>query len=153
MFKENSSLASTPETTNPSTNRPTNEEGIGSALGRAIGRRSFMKGLGVAGATLTAGSLLATEALGQSRPGSGKLSSGDTAILRFLAAAELIETDLWRQYAELGGVTSGAPNNYQLAFQQLDGDGQQYISSNTIGIMLPCHVPERIPRVQRGATR
>jgi hypothetical protein len=128
MLKENSSLATLPETDNPSTN----EEGVGAALGRAIGRRSFMKGLGVAGAALTAGTLLATDALGQTRPGSGKLSSGDAAILRFLAAAELIETDLWRQYAELGGVTSGAPNNYQLAFQQLDGDGQQYISSNTL---------------------
>src|ERR1700719_4649139 len=54
------------------------------------------------------------------------------AILRFLAAAELIESDLWMQYAELGGVTEGTQNNYQLALQFLDPDGSQYITSNTI---------------------
>jgi hypothetical protein len=69
------------------------------------------------------------------------LSSGDTAILKFLAAAELIEADLWQQYAELGGLTPGqlpvetAPftpmNSYQAAFMNLDPDGPQYISSNT----------------------
>jgi hypothetical protein len=69
------------------------------------------------------------------------LSSGDVAILKFLAAAELIEADLWQQYAELGGLTPGqlpvetAPfkpmNSYQAAFMNLDPDGPQYISSNT----------------------
>ena len=66
---------------------------------------------------------------------------GDIAILRFLAAAELIESDLWTQYAELGGLTSGQPievdpnqtlNNYQAALSNLDSDGPQYITSNTI---------------------
>ncbi|MGC2737376.1 MAG: ferritin-like domain-containing protein [Candidatus Acidiferrales bacterium] len=60
------------------------------------------------------------------------LTNGDIAILRFLAAAELLESDLWQQYAELGGVTEGTQNNYQQAFQFLDGDGSQYITSNTI---------------------
>jgi hypothetical protein len=60
------------------------------------------------------------------------LSNGDAAILKFLAAAELIETDLWQQYAELGGVTAGHQNAYQLAFQNLDSDGCQYITSNTL---------------------
>ncbi len=60
------------------------------------------------------------------------LTKGDAAILRFLAAAELIETDLWQQYAELGGVTTGTQNSYQAAFQNLDGDGSQYITSNTL---------------------
>jgi hypothetical protein len=69
------------------------------------------------------------------------LPSGDAAILKFLAAAELIETDLWQQYAEIGGLTPGqlpvetAPfkprNSYQAAFMNLDPDGPQYISSNT----------------------
>ena len=36
--------------------------------------------------------------------GSGSLTQGDVAILRFLAAAEIIETDLWQQYNELGGI-------------------------------------------------
>src|SRR5579863_1057810 len=100
-------------------------------------RRSFLKGLGMAGATLTAGALLAGRSNAQSRAQgksskSGKLSSGDIAILQFLAAAELIESDLWQQYTELGGVTNGTQNPYQLALQQLDGDGSQYIASNTL---------------------
>ena len=58
------------------------------------------------------------------------LSDGDIAILQFVAAAEIIETDLWQQYAELGGL--GAKNPYVNAFLNLDGDAQQYISSNTL---------------------
>jgi hypothetical protein len=63
------------------------------------------------------------------------------AILRFLAAAELIESDLWTQYAELGGIGHLPPievdpneplNPYQVALSNLDGDGPQYISSNTL---------------------
>ncbi len=45
---------------------------------------------------------------------------------------KLIESDLWQQYTELGGVTNGTQNPYQLALQQLDGDGSQYIASNTL---------------------
>jgi len=72
---------------------------------------------------------------------SGSLSQGDIAILRFLAAAELIESDLWIQYAELGGIGDLPPievdpteqlNPYQIALSNLDGDGPQYISSNTL---------------------
>jgi hypothetical protein len=62
----------------------------------------------------------------------GTLTKGDIAILRFLAAVELIESDLWQQYEELGGVTHGSQNSYQLALQFLDGDGAQYITSNTL---------------------
>src|ERR1700749_1096654 len=63
--------------------------------------------------------------------GSGP-SGSDVAILQLLAAAELIEADLWQQYAELGGVSNGIQNPYQLALQNLDSDGSQYISSNTL---------------------
>jgi hypothetical protein len=72
---------------------------------------------------------------------SAPLSAGDITILRFLAAAELIESDLWTQYAELGGIGNNPPievdpnqslNNYQIALSNLDSDGPQYISSNTI---------------------
>src|SRR5580658_9157458 len=69
-------------------------------------------------------------------------TQGDIAVLSFLAAAELIEADLWQQYAELGGLTPGqvpvetAPftpmNTYQAALMNLDSDGPQYISSNTL---------------------
>jgi hypothetical protein len=103
----------------------------GAPLSSRLQRRSFLKGLGAAGAALSAGSFLATA--GEAEAQSSKtLSAGDAAILRFVAAAEIIETDLWQQYAELGGVTSGKQNSYQLAFQKLDGDGSQYITSNTL---------------------
>lgn len=69
---------------------------------------------------------------------SSPLNSGDIAILRFLAAAEIIESDLWLQYAELGGtqdnelpgLTGGNPV-YTNALKQLDGDMDQYIHDNT----------------------
>jgi len=71
--------------------------------GRRLHRRSFLKGVGVAGAALSAGSILSTELFG-AEEGSDSLTAGDAAILRFLAAAEIIESDLWLQYAELGGI-------------------------------------------------
>lgn len=93
-------------------------------------RRAFLKGSLAAGAAVAGGSLLGErKALAQT---SERLTKGDVAILRLLAAAELIEADLWQQYAELGGVTQGTQNPYQLALQNLDGDGSQYISSNTL---------------------
>src|SRR5271156_1054652 len=111
---------------------------------RSAGRRSFLRnGMLAGGAAIGAGVLSgATKAFGEEDRG-GSLTGGDIAILRFLAAAELIETDLWTQYAELGGLTPGqAPvednpnftpmNTYQGSFMNLDGDGPQYITSNTL---------------------
>ena len=103
----------------------------------AANRRSFMKrGLGFA--AIGAGVLAAGRPMfGQS----SKLSNGDVAILQFLAAAETIESDLWTQYAELGGIGDLLPievnpneklNPYQVALSNLDGDGPQYITSNTL---------------------
>ena len=103
-------------------------------------RRSFMKKSLIAGTALAGAGLIA------SKPASAQQTmpptQGDIAILRFLAAAELIESDLWVQYAELGGLTPGqepvetAPftpmNSYQAAFMNLDPDGPQYITSNTL---------------------
>lgn len=102
--------------------------------GRSVDRRSFLKtGMLSAGVAAVGSSLSgATVAFGQDRDDDRGLTRGDAAILRFLAAAEIIETDLWQQYAELGGVTQGSQNNYQLALQFLDGDGSQYITSNTL---------------------
>src|SRR5262245_34365863 len=65
-------------------------------------RRSFIKGLGVVGAALSAGSLLTGESEAQER--ASIITVGDVSILRFLAAAEILETDLWQQYNELGGI-------------------------------------------------
>jgi hypothetical protein len=36
--------------------------------------------------------------------GNGSLSFGDASILRFLAALEILETDLWEQYNEIYGI-------------------------------------------------
>ena len=62
--------------------------------------------------------------------GSGGLTRGDAAILRFLAAAELIEADLWQQYDELGGVNGGNPA-FQAALENIDSDMPTYIHLNT----------------------
>src|SRR6266566_3884662 len=100
-----------------------------------VRRRSFLKGLGVVGAALSAGSLLTGEAEAQDR--SGIITVGDVAILRFLAAAEILETDLWQQYNELGGIQdSEVPGGsgsagYTAALKVLDGDMDQYIHDNT----------------------
>src|SRR6266571_5624469 len=100
-----------------------------------VRRRSFLKGLGVVGAALSAGSLLTGEAEAQDR--SDIITVGDVAILRFLAAAEIIETDLWQQYNELAGIQdsevpggSGNPD-YTEAVAVLDEDMDQYIHDNT----------------------
>src|SRR5437773_4603353 len=62
--------------------------------------------------------------------GRQRLNPGDVAILKLLAAAELIEADLWQQYKELGGVD--APDSgYKAGLVILDGDQPQYISDNT----------------------
>ncbi len=65
------------------------------------------------------------------------LTKGDEAILRFLAAAETLETDFWQQYNELGGiqdkeVPGGSGNKpYTDALAMLDEDMAQYVHDNT----------------------
>lgn len=94
---------------------------------RVVGRRSFLKGVGLAGAAAVPGSaLFAGEAIARS----GAITNGDVAILRLLAAVELIESDLWQQYNELGGVNGGNPA-YMAALSNLDSDMPQYIADNT----------------------
>ncbi len=103
-------------------------------------RRSFLrKGLAVGGAGAIGTGLLANglslPAFAEERRGS--LTQGDVAILRFLSAAEILETDLWQQYNELGGIQdSEIPGGsgsaaYTAALQVLDGDMPQYIHDNT----------------------
>src|SRR4029077_4440985 len=71
-------------------------------------RRSFLKNGMIAVGAVTASTGLLTggiSAFGQEgRQDGGDLSRGDVAILQLLLAAEIIETDLWQQYQELGGV-------------------------------------------------
>jgi hypothetical protein len=108
-----------------------------------VNRRSLLqKGVLAAGAATMGAAMLggAKSAFGEDDD-NGRLRKGDAAILRFLAAAEILETDLWVQYAQLGGIGDNPPievdpnqamNNYQIALSNLDGDGPQYITSNTL---------------------
>jgi hypothetical protein len=97
---------------------------------RVIRRRSFLHGIGMAGAAAIPASRLIA---GDDR----NLSKGDAALLRFAAAAEFIEADLWQQYNELGGAVdhndNPNPGNaaYVAALENLDSDMPQYISDNT----------------------
>ena len=97
---------------------------------RVVQRRSFLKGIAIGGAALSTAALLGIDSDAQSAQSTGSLSKGDAALLRFAAAAELIEADLWQQYNELGGVQGGNPA-YIAALSNLDGDMPQYIADNT----------------------
>src|SRR5436309_1887697 len=119
----------------------------------AVSRRYFLgKSLAVGATTLGAG-LLAKASLalphggGRNRrgprprptppPRPGGLTAGDAALLRFAAAAEILEADFWIQYNELGGVQdaevpggSGNPE-YTEKLEALEEDFPQYIHDNT----------------------
>ncbi len=102
---------------------------------KSAGRRSFLRqslATGVAGAG--AAVLANTNLFSQS---TGSLSRGDAALLRFAAAAEILEADFWIQYNELGGIQdgevpggSGSPE-YTEKLEGLDEDFPQYIHDNT----------------------
>jgi hypothetical protein len=109
------------------------EEDVSARWNSVVRRRAFLKGIGVAGVLVPTSGLLAVgvKAAGTKFSArAGALTAGDAAILRFLAAAEIIETDLWQQYNELGGATGGNAA-YMAALSNLDGDMPQYISDNT----------------------
>jgi len=125
---------------------------LSKAENTASSRRSFLqKGMAAGAVTVGAGLLANGPAVfGQEDEKSGSLHRGDAAILRFLAAAEILESDLWLQYQELAGIqddevaklaaslipgypakaTGGNPA-YMAAFIPLDGDMSQYIHDNT----------------------
>jgi len=104
----------------------------------ATSRRSFLrKGLVVGGAGTIGAGLLAAGVPAFAKEASGGLTPGDEAILRFLSAAEILETDFWQQYNELGGIQdSEVPGGsgsakYTAALAVLDADMAQYIHDNT----------------------
>ena len=139
------SYASTVDLTPASVGDLSAEEDISmAARPQSLRRRAFMQSLGAAGAVAA---LAGTEVKADE---DRRLSKGDAALLRFVAAAEIIESDIWLQYAELGGVQSdelstlasklipgypakptGGNAPYTSDLQQLDGDMPQYISDNT----------------------
>src|SRR6266446_1260334 len=94
-------------------------------------RRSFLRRLGLGAALLVPGAaLLSGSSKALAANGRQRLNPGDVAILQLLAAAELIEADLWQQYKELGGVDA-PESGYRAGLEILDGDQPQYISDNT----------------------
>jgi hypothetical protein len=119
---------STPSLFTTSTSNPKSSK-------RSVSRRSFLgTSLAVGAGTIGAGLLSNVTAATDRR---GGLPRGDADILRFLAAAELIEADLWQQYNELAGIQDaevpGGTGNpaYTAAVQVLDSDMAQYIHDNT----------------------
>jgi hypothetical protein len=118
-------------------------ENIWSNMKIATDRRSFLKsGLAAAGAA-TAGMGLLTESAsalaldGSENDHGERLTGGDAALLRFAAAAEILETDFWVQYNELAGIQdseepSGSGNPaFTAALSVLDSDMAQYVHDNT----------------------
>ena len=99
---------------------------------RSTSRRSFLAGAGAGALGLAMlGEVPAAAAAGH------RLIPGDEAILRFVAAAEILESDLWQQYNEFGGiqdseVPGGTGNSaYTNALTMLDSDMPQYVHDNT----------------------
>src|SRR2546426_1503903 len=91
-------------------------------------RRSFFKRLGLGGAALIpAAGWLASASTARADSGHRGLTRGDAAILRFLAAAEILETDLWQQYTELALGNEA----FQKALGVLDEDMPTYVNQNT----------------------
>jgi hypothetical protein len=147
MKEKNSPSAAVSETNSSETMLASTEEDVQRHWQGVVKRRSFLKGLGIASAALSAGTLLTSEGTAQTSSSTGKLSKGDVALLQFAAWAEIVESDLWTQYAELGGVGPsgggsaqsseefqkfiGGNPAYTLALQNLDGDMPQYITDNT----------------------
>ena len=101
----------------------------------SISRRSFLgKSFAVGAGTIGAGWLLSD---GTPAFAAGGFTPGDAALLRFAAAAEILEADFWIQYNELGGVQdpevpggTGNPD-YTGALEVLDEDMPIYIHDNT----------------------
>src|SRR5438309_12007774 len=104
MKEENSPSAVVSEANSSEVSPSSTEEAVQRHWQGVVKRRSFLKGLGIASATLSASALLGTEGNAQATGSTGKLSKGDAALLQFAAWAEIVESDLWTQYAELGGV-------------------------------------------------
>src|SRR6266404_1129531 len=97
-----------------------------------LARRSFLRRLGLGAALLAPGAALLASSGRALAGGKGnqKLNRGDVAILQLLAAAEIIEADLWQQYNELGGNDS-PESGYRAGLEILDGGQPQNISDNT----------------------
>jgi hypothetical protein len=114
-----------------------------SSMKGAINRRSFLRnGLTAAGVAASGTALLSdSNSLFADDDEHGnhneRITKGDAALLRFAAAAEILETDFWVQYNEQAGVQdSEEPDGtgnplFTAALSQLDSDMAQYVHDNT----------------------
>src|SRR5712675_807698 len=107
---------------------------------RTLPRRSFLRRMGLGAVALAPGAALlnsVSNVFGDENETQNGITAGDAALLRFAAAAEIIETDFWVQYNELAGIPdfevpggSGNPA-YTAALAMLDADMAQYVHDTT----------------------
>ena len=107
---------------------------------RTLPRRSFLRRMGLGAVALAPGAALlssASKTFGDEEESQTGIRAGDAALLRFAAAAEILEADFWIQYNELGGVQdsevpggSGNPD-YTEALEIIEDEMRDYIHDNT----------------------
>jgi hypothetical protein len=111
-----------------------------SSMKSAINRRTFIGGISSAGVVAAGAGLFADSArleADEREDHGARITRGDAALLRFAAAAEILETDFWVQYNELAGIQdseemSGSGNPaFTAALTVLDSDMSQYVHDNT----------------------
>jgi len=93
-----------------------------------VRRRSFIRTLAFGGATVVPiGAALAEQNGQQGSPRGASITDSDADILRFLAAAEILETDLWQQYTDF----ANADGPFKDALENIDDDMPTYVTQNT----------------------
>jgi hypothetical protein len=94
-----------------------------------MARRSFRRSLGLGATLLTSAAGLVTGSRRAAAPSVRRSvpATDDVDVMRFLAAIELIEADLWQQYAEL----AAGNDNFIEAIKLIDDHFPQYIRDNT----------------------
>lgn len=104
-----------------------------SVEGKAVSsRRTFLaNGASIGAAALAAAALGSKSAIAEFTQATGpidrsRITPGDIAILKFLAAAELVEDDLWQQYTELAIRNAG----YNRALRRIDRSLIRYIQND-----------------------
>jgi hypothetical protein len=96
------------------------------AADSTVSRRTFIADGALAAAAIGAVTVGGAAATALAQPGSGGaggIPAGDIAILQFLAAAELVEDDLWQQYCELATSNPG----FRAALERIDPAMVAYI--------------------------
>jgi hypothetical protein len=116
------------------------QEPSASAAGNGMRRRSFMKGLTMAGAGLFPAGAAFADRGGHDRM--MRISESDADILRFLAAAEILETDLWQQYTEF----ANQEGPYREALEVIDDEMPSYIVHASSSARTCRSVPSSVPR-------